>query len=145
MITFLKFYLPTLLLQLISGWMTVSSLNPWYAQLKKTEWTPPGWIFGPVWTVLYILMSIAITLVYDKKLAILFFIQLFFNFLWSILFFGLKQPGLALIDLIILVGLVGWMGILFAQKNSLAGLLILPYFLWICYATFLNWSIWRLN
>jgi benzodiazapine receptor len=124
----------------------------WYAQLVKPSWTPPNWVFAPVWTVLYLLMAIAAWLVWRPqgfaaaRLAlILFQVQLGLNALWSWLFFGQQRPGLAVIDITLL-----WLAILltllaFWRRDSFAGLLLLPYLAWVSYAAALNFAIWRLN
>ena len=124
----------------------------WYAALVKPTLTPPAWIFGPVWTLLYAMMAIAAWLVwrrYGWANAIgplsLFLGQLALNALWSYLFFGLQSPGLALLDIIAL-----WLAILitlmaFWRYHPPAGLLLLPYFLWVSFATYLNFQFWHLN
>jgi tryptophan-rich sensory protein len=124
----------------------------WYAGLVKPALTPPAWIFGPVWTLLYAMMAIAAWLVwrrYGWTNAIgplsLFLGQLALNALWSYLFFGLQRPGLALLDIIAL-----WLAILatlmaFWRSHPPAGLLLLPYLLWVSFATYLNFQFWLLN
>lgn len=124
----------------------------WYATLEKPSWNPPGWVFGPVWTVLYTLMAIAAWLVWKQggfrvqRVALsLFLLQLLLNGLWSPLFFGLQNPGLALVDL----GLL-WLAILttlmwFWQVSVPAGALLLPYLAWVTFAGVLNATLWRLN
>ncbi len=124
----------------------------WYLSLAKPSWTPPGWIFGPVWTLLYILMGISAWLVWKEagiwsaKLPLaLFIMQLVLNALWSWLFFGLNKPGLALIDIVVL-----WTGILavmllFWQIRPLAGALFAPYLAWVTFAAALNLAIWLMN
>ena len=132
--------------------VTTSKIPNWYADLTKPVWTPPGWLFGPVWTALYLGMAIAAWLVWRKrgigaaKLPLaLFAIQLTLNSLWSVLFFGFQQPGMALIDILLL-----WCAILatliaFWRHSTLAGLLLVPYLAWVSFAVALNWAIWRLN
>jgi len=124
----------------------------WYAGLRKPAWNPPNWIFGPVWTGLYTLMAISAWLVWKKGgFAIqrtglcLFFVQLTFNAAWSPLFFGLHNPGLALVDLLLL-----WMVLLatilaFWKARRIAGVLLLPYLGWVTFAGALNFALWRLN
>jgi len=124
----------------------------WYALLAKPALTPPSWVFGPVWTLLYLMMGIAAWLVWrEHGLAGalcplgLFLGQLALNALWSYLFFGLHRPGLALLDIVAL-----WLGILatlvaFWRAYPAAGLLLLPYFIWVSFAGYLNFQFWRLN
>lgn len=124
----------------------------WYEQLAKPSWTPPGWIFGPVWTVLYGMMAVAAWLVWKRHGAagarwplLLFAVQLFLNGMWSWLFFGLEHPGAALVDIVAL-----WMAILattlgFWRLSRLAAALLVPYLAWVSFATALNLAIWRLN
>ncbi|MBL8894588.1 MAG: tryptophan-rich sensory protein [Rhizobiales bacterium] len=137
----------------VGGWITARSVTEWYPTLTKPAWTPPNSLFGPVWTALYIMMAFAAWLVWrkDARFAgvrvalILFFVQLALNFLWSFLFFGLKAPGLALIDiaaLLLVLALTVWA---FFQQSRWAGLIMLPYLAWVGFATALNFAIWRLN
>jgi tryptophan-rich sensory protein len=124
----------------------------WYARLVQPALTPPGWVFGPVWTVLYLMMGIAAWLVWRRHgfagaiwPLSLFVIQLSLNALWSYLFFGSQNPGLAFLDILAL-----WLAILFTLiafwgYDRLAGQLLLPYLLWVSFALYLNWQFWRLN
>ncbi len=124
----------------------------WYSGLIKPALTPPGWVFGPVWTLLYAIMAVAAWLVWCRHglaNAIgplgLFLGQLALNALWSYLFFGLQHPGLALLDIVVL-----WLVILatvkaFWRSHRPAGLLLLPYLFWVSFATYLNFQFWRLN
>ena len=124
----------------------------WYSGLIKPALTPPGWVFGPVWTLLYAIMAVAAWLVWCRHglaNAIgplgLFLGQLVLNALWSYLFFGLQHPGLALLDIVVL-----WLVILatvkaFWRSHRPAGLLLLPYLFWVSFATYLNFQFWRLN
>ena len=135
------------------GWITARSVAEWYPTIAKPSWTPPDSLFGPVWAALYLSMAIAAWLVWrkDARFAgvrvalILFFVQLALNFLWSLLFFGLHAPGLALIDiaaLLLVLALTVWA---FFQQSRWAGLIMLPYLAWVGFATALNLAIWRLN
>jgi len=137
----------------IGSFFTVSSIPTWYAALNKPSFNPPNWIFGSVWTILYILMGIALYLVIKKglinneiKLAATFFaVQLILNTIWSILFFGMRSPLLGFIE----IGAL-WLSILFTtitfwRISSLAGILLIPYILWVSFASVLNYFIWRLN
>jgi tryptophan-rich sensory protein len=131
----------------------VKSGMDWYQTLQKPIFNPPGWVFGPVWTLLYILMAVSFFIVWKSgaqnakgKTAIACFIfQLVFNFLWTPIFFGLKQPFIALGDIVIL-----WLAVLatmssFFRVSKTAGALLVPYFLWISFAAILNGAICMLN
>jgi translocator protein len=137
----------------ISGFFTVSSVGGWYQTINKPSWNPPNWIFGPMWTTLYVMMGIALFLVWKtdtstelKKIAIILFaVQLILNFFWSFIFFNQHQPGWALADIIAM-----WCCILltifaFAQVNKTAAWLLVPYISWVSFAGILNYTIWRLN
>ena len=149
----LLWYLPVVCVQLLSAHVTIGSIDPWYKSLAKASWTPPAWAFGPAWTLLYIMMTIAVWIICHKQVEkrqrylayALFFSQLIINGLWSFLFFGAHMTGLALIDLGLLILLVGLTGLHFFRINSVAGLLFVPYFLWILYAFSLNAAIYSLN
>jgi len=137
----------------LGGFATQSSLTTWYLDIKKPSYNPPGWVFGPVWTFLYIAMAVAAALVWDKintnplaKKALVFFtIQLGLNLLWSFLFFGLQNPLLALIEIVLLLLFIYETYNLFSKIDKVAGYLFIPYLLWVSFATFLNASIWWLN
>jgi len=124
----------------------------WYASLAKPAWNPPNWIFGPVWTLLYILMGVAAWLVWRRvgwtgaRLALgLFILQLVLNAAWSWLFFGLHRPDLAFVDICALWGLILAVAVLFGRVDRLAAALLVPYLAWVGFATVLNFTIWRLN
>lgn len=133
--------------------LTFTSVKDWYLILEKPRWTPPSWIFGPVWTILYITIAISGWLVWirarpspDRRLAFLIYgAQLTTNLLWSYFFFYLKSPFLGLIDISILIFLIAMNIALFTKLYKPAGLLLVPYFIWTLYALFLNFGIWRLN
>ncbi len=142
-----------LILSFLPAW-TGSHFPPgeWYAQLRRPPLTPPGWLFAPVWTVLYALMGLAAWLVWQRAgwfaaawpLA-LFLLQLLLNGLWSYLFFGWQRPGLALLDLLAL-----WLVVLstirvFERHHQTAALLLVPYLLWLSFAAYLNLGFWLLN
>lgn len=124
----------------------------WYASLKKPSWNPPGWIFGPVWSALYTMMGIAAWLVWksggwaaQRRPLILFLVQLILNAIWTPLFFGLHQPGIAFAEILIL-----WLGIAatlkaFRPVNTVAAWLLVPYLIWVSFASVLNGTLWRLN
>jgi benzodiazapine receptor len=137
---------------LIGSVFTASSVQTWYVDLIKPDWNPPSWLFGPVWISLYTLMGIAAYIIWSNrdirgaKLALTIYgVHLIFNALWSVLFFGLRSPGLALGEIIILLIFILATMILFWRINRWAGILFLPYLAWVCFATFLNYTIWQLN
>ena len=131
---------------LISGLWTSKSINSWYKSLSKPSFNPPNWIFGPVWTILYILMGIALYLVWGSSIAIIFFvIQLILNFLWSIIFFSLKNPLIAFIDIILMLVMILCTMITFYPVSKLAVILFIPYLLWVSFASILNFNIYWLN
>jgi len=124
----------------------------WYRALEKPPGTPPGWVFGPVWAVLYTMMGVAAWLVWKEgglaanRLSLSVFIaQLILNALWTCAFFGNQRIGLALADIVLLDILVAATMLLFWKRIPLAGILLLPYLAWILYATYLNFGFWRLN
>lgn len=125
---------------------TMPEIRGWYAGLAKPSFNPPNWIFGPVWTTLYVLLAVAADAAWEDRLARrTFFILLLVNALWSLLFFGLHRPDLALIDsLAYLTLLVAWLRRLWPQHRG-AALLQLPHLAWVSFATVLNASIWWLN
>ena len=124
----------------------------WYASLVKPAWTPPNAVFGPVWTVLYVLMGIAAWLVWLKAgfsgataPLVLFIVQLGLNALWSYLFFGMHQPMLAFFEIVILWIMILLTLIYFWRVRPVAGALLLPYLRWVGFASALNFQLWRLN
>ncbi len=132
---------------------TAPAIPTWYAALQKPAFSPPNWLFGPVWLILYLLMGIAVYLIWQKitendkvKTALwLFWLHLFFNAAWSPVFFGLKNPGLALINIFIIWIFIILLLIKFWKINKLSSYLLVPYLLWVSFATLLNYSIWQLN
>ena len=138
----------------VSGMVTQSSIKTWYPTIIKPAFNPPNWLFAPVWTILFIFMGIAGGLVWsqiDQKReevtkALLFFaIQLFLNALWSILFFGLKNPMLALIEIVLLWLVIYETFVKFNKIDKIAGYLFIPYLIWVGFAALLNLNIWWLN
>lgn len=124
----------------------------WYNALNKPTWNPPAWLFGPVWSALYTMMGIAAWLIWKdygfkhaKPAIVVFLIQLALNGLWSQLFFNFQALGWALIEIIILLGAIFITTFLFFQKKSAAGWLMVPYILWVSFATALTAAIWVLN
>jgi translocator protein len=142
-----------LLLGGISGIATKSAIMGWYSTLIKPSFNPPNWIFGPAWTLLYILMGIAFALIWNagtekkevKKAMKLFGLQLILNLIWSFLFFTMQNPAIAFIDIVILLIVINSTIRHFAAINKTAGYLLIPYLLWVSFATLLNGSIWYLN
>lgn len=138
---------------LLGSLFTQTGVDSWYANLIKPEFNPPNWIFGPVWTILYILMGISLYLIWDKGLKKkelrfafgIFILQLLFNAWWSILFFGLQNPKLAFCEIVFLWFLIVFVIYLFSNIKKLAAWLLIPYLLWVSFATVLNYSIWVLN
>lgn len=132
---------------------TAPAINTWYATLKKPAFTPPAWLFGPAWTALFLLMGIALYLVWSKglpfsqiKTAVIFFIAQFaLNILWSLLFFGVKSPLAGLIDIAVLWVLILLTIIAFYPISRTAGILLIPYILWVSFATALNAGVAVLN
>jgi translocator protein len=136
----------------LGGLVTFPEIEGWYKGLKKPSWTPPNAVFGPVWNLLFLLTAIAGWMVWRKRglafarLAMAAFVaQLVLNLLWSVLFFGLHRPDLALIDAFLLWLSVAAMIVTFWRVRPLAGCLMLPYFVWAAYAIALNFAIWRMN
>jgi translocator protein len=153
----LRFVLPVIFclgVGYFSGMSTRSSITTWYPTLVKPSFNPPNWIFGPVWTMLYIMMGIAAGLVWNKiqtlnelvKKALAFFmLQLVLNAIWSFLFFGINNVFLALIEIILLWLIIYETYIQFKKIDKIAGYLFIPYLSWVGFATVLNASIWWLN
>ncbi len=136
-----------------SGFFTATGVESWYQAINKPSWNPPGWIFGPVWTTLYVLMGIALFLVWKadaspelKKIAIILFaVQLALNFCWSFIFFYQQQPGWALVEIIVMWVFILFTIFAFAQVNKTAAWLLVPYISWVSFAVILNYTIWKLN
>jgi benzodiazapine receptor len=134
------------------GALWTSPQSSWYENIKKPSFQPPSKIVGPVWTLLFTLMGIALYIVWVsppsqiKTIAITFFvIQFIFNLLWSYLFFGINNPLWAFIDIMILLVFILITGIYFYQINKYSGYLLIPYVFWVAFASFINYSIWELN
>ena len=138
---------------IIGSLFTFSAIPTWYATLAKPALNPPSWIFGPVWTTLYALMGIAAFLVWNKGLdrkdvreaLSVFGLQLVLNASWSIVFFGLHSPLWALVNIVALWLSIIWTMILFYKISKPTLYLLLPYILWVSFASYLNYSIWMLN
>lgn len=154
--TFLKLVVAVVVTQLagiIGSLFTFSAIPTWYATLTKPELNPPSWIFGPVWTALYLLMGVSAFLIWQKgwarkdvKIALsVYGVQLVLNALWSIVFFGMQNPGLALVNIVLLfVSIVATM-VLFYKISRPALYLLIPYILWVSFASYLNYAIYALN
>jgi translocator protein len=146
----------------LAGWLATSFAaawigsrympGVWHASLAKPSWNPPNAVFAPVWTVLYVLMAVAAWLVWRAAgfagagvALTLYLVQLSLNALWSYLFFGLHRPGLALLDICALWGVIFVVAVLFWRESWSAGALMIPYLAWVAFATVLNFALWRLN
>lgn len=138
---------------LLAAWATQTSVTTWYPTLVKPSFTPPGWVFGPVWTVLYALMGIAAFLVWRRgprrarvrSALVAFGVQLLLNAGWSFAFFGARSPALGLVVILLLWGVLAWTVDRFFRLRRVAGWLLVPYLVWVTYALALNASIWGLN
>ncbi|WP_047865858.1 TspO/MBR family protein [Rubrobacter aplysinae] len=133
---------------------TSRGVNDWYPRIEKPSFTPPGWVFGPVWTTLYAMMGVAYSLVSQRgddggdlhrASRVLFWTQLALNVLWSYLFFGRRRPGWALLEIAFLWSAIVATTAAFSKLSRTAALLMVPYLLWTSFAAVLNLSIWRLN
>ena len=136
----------------IGGAITSSSVGTWYQTLLKPRWTPPDWVFGPVWTALYFMMAISAWLLWRRsdwvanRAALGWFgIQLTLNVCWSALFFGMLSPGLAVFEVVLLWISIAVTAVLFGRRSVAAGILLVPYLLWTSFAAVLNFAIWRMN
>lgn len=141
----------TLVLGIASGFSTVDSITTWYQYLNKPSFNPPNYLFGPVWTVLYVMMGVAFALVWHsqdsrKRQAMwVFGFQFVLNLAWSFLFFNLHQTGWALVEIILLWLSIAWTILLFYSIKPLAAYLLVPYLAWVSFASVLNGAIWYLN
>ena len=141
------------LVGIVGGLITTPSLGTWYNTLVKPALMPPGWVFGPVWGVLYFLMSIAVFLVWRRgtgqegvaQALGIFIIQMALNALWSIFFFGVHSPALACVDILLLMLFIVWTMRDFYKISRAATYLLVPYLLWVGFATYLNVFIWLRN
>ncbi len=149
-VSFVFFLTITYLASFIGSVSTFSSKEPWYSTLNKSFLTPPDWIFAPVWTTLYLLMSIAIWNAWHKNnkninLVYIYLIHLFFNTTWSIVFFVYHSISVALINLIIIILFIIYLMLKFKDVSNLSVYLMIPYLLWSCYALILNLTLLILN
>jgi tryptophan-rich sensory protein len=136
----------------LAGWATASSVATWYATLARPSWTPPDAVFGPVWTVLYVLMGVSAWRVLVRRgrrgigvAMTLFAVQLLLNVAWSFLFFGLRSPGWAAVEIVALWGSIVATAWSFLRIDRAAAALLAPYLLWVTYAGALNMALWRMN
>ena len=141
-------------IQLLGGLATASSVDNWYPALRKAAWNPPAWVFGPVWTMLYVLIAIAgwrVWIALGDKSRIshpalcAYLVQLGLNLAWSVLFFGLRQPSWALVDIVFLAASIGLCIDRFRTIDRIAAWLLVPYMLWVLYASSLNAAIVVMN
>ncbi|MCE7974175.1 MAG: tryptophan-rich sensory protein [Leptolyngbya sp. PLA1] len=139
------------LLAAASGGLASSNSKDFYAALTRPAWAPPGWLFGPVWTALYVLMAIAAVLVWltpdrrSRPALVLFTVQLVLNGLWTWLFFTWRLGAIAFAEILLLWALIAWTIISFARVRRVAAVMLLPYLAWVSFASFLSLTIWRLN
>ncbi|QDH78826.1 tryptophan-rich sensory protein [Echinicola soli] len=148
----LLFVTVTVLMGSISGIANVGNITTWYADLEKPSFNPPNSLFGPVWSVLYALMGLGFYLIWNapksarRKRAIqVFAVQFVLNFCWSFIFFHFHLIGLAVVEIVVLLGMIIWMIVCFKAVSKWAAYLQIPYLLWVGFATLLNISIWWLN
>ena len=149
-LSFILFFLVTFSASFIGGLASINLKEPWYSQLIKSNYNPPDWVFAPVWTTLYLMMTFAIWFYWHSKrrdinTIYIYFIHIVFNTTWSIVFFGLHQILLALIVLMILIILIIILILKFKRVNYVSAYLMIPYLLWSCYALFLNFNLYILN
>jgi benzodiazapine receptor len=137
----------------IGGVVTARPVRTWYGTIRKPAWNPPDWLFGPVWTVLYILMGLALWRVWRvgwdqpgvRLPVILFLVQLVLNVLWSVIFFGLRRINWAVVEIVLLWCFLLATMIAFFAVEPLAGWLLVPYLAWVTFAGVLNFTVWQLN
>jgi benzodiazapine receptor len=142
-----------LLVSFAAGWIGSRYMpGPWYESLAKPTWNPPNAVFGPVWTLLYVLMGVAAWLVWKRAgfrkagtALTLFVAQLVLNGLWSYLFFGLHRMAAAFVDIVVLWLAILAVAVLFWRRVRAAGVLMVPYLAWVGYASFLNFALWQMN
>ncbi len=146
----------SILIPLVAGFLgsifTASSVKTWYLAINKPVWNPPAWLFGPVWTILFIMMGIALYMVWSEKMSSkvrmalkIFAAQMVLNILWSAFFFGMGNFWLAFGEIMVLWIAIALTIIDFSKVNKTAGLLLVPYILWVSFASYLNFTIASLN
>ena len=149
-LSFILFFVITFSASFIGGLVSINLKEPWYSELIKSNYNPPDWIFAPIWTTLYLMMTLAIWFFWHTKnrdinTVYIYFIHIIFNTTWSIVFFGLHQIFLALVVLMILILLIIVLILRFKRVNFVSYYLMIPYLLWCCYALFLNFNLLILN
>ena len=149
-LSFSLFALVTYSASLVGGIVTINFKEPWYSLINKPSFNPPSWIFAPVWTTLYLMMTIAIWLFWhsknkDMNTIYVYFIHIIFNTTWSVVFFGFHQIFYALLILLILTSLIAILIIRFKRVNITSFYLMIPYLLWCCFALLLNFNLILLN
>lgn len=149
----LGFILISQLAGVVGSFFTAPAISTWYSTLNKPSFNPPSWVFGPAWITLYTLMGIASYLIWQKRgesslaktALIIFFVHLVFNALWSIIFFGFHSPMWAFVEIVFLWAMILSLIVIFYKIDRRAAYLLVPYILWVSFASVLNFSIWRLN
>ena len=148
-LSFFLIILITFFASFLGGFVSNAYKEPWYSQIILPSFNPPSWVFAPVWTILYIMMSISAWRVWNKyfetKLIIVYFVHLIFNAMWSVIFFGFHQIFLALVDLSIILIFIIYLVKIYHTRDQLAFYLMLPYLMWSSFAFFLNLSIFIIN
>ena len=149
-ISFILFFIITYSASFVGGLVTINFKEPWYSELVRSNFTPPDWVFAPVWTTLYLMMTLAIWFFWHSKnrnfkTVYIYLIHIFFNTTWSVVFFGFHNISLALINLIILIFLIIILILRFKSVNNVSSYLMIPYLLWTSYALFLNINLLILN
>lgn len=136
----------------VSSYLTERGVREWYPSLRKPPGTPPGWVYGPIWTMLYILMAVAAWLVWrdygwagGRPALLIFFAQLGLNVAWSGMFFGARMPGMAFAEIVLLWLAILFNIVIFRWLTPVAAMLLVPYLAWVTYAGYLNFGLWRLN
>lgn len=138
---------------IIGAFFTTDSIPTWYNSLNKPEFNPPNWLFGPVWTILYLLMGISLFIIWKEDLKnknvknafAIFIVQLIVNLLWSVVFFGMHSISGGLIVIIVLLVMIIITIVKFKKISFTASILLIPYLLWVCFATILNFYFYKLN
>ena len=146
----LIFVLVTVAIGAFGSFFTQPNIPTWYAQLNHPAITPPNWVFGPVWTTLYVMMAVAAWRVWrmtglKSREMLAWTVQLALNFAWSAIFFGLHRIGAALIEIVLLDLAILTTLLLFWRRDRIAGMLLVPYLAWTCFATLLTWRFAALN
>ena len=148
--TFILFFIITYSASLIGGLATINFKEPWYSLIIRPSFSPPDWVFAPVWTTLYFMMTLSVWLFWhstnrDMKTVYIYFIHIIVNTTWSITFFVFHQIAISILVLIILITLIIILIKNFKRVNLISSYLMIPYLLWCCYALFLNFNLYILN